>query len=279
MHDYVRGRRGVTESRIREFVAGRQGVTEEGENGGKWVTTESGTHIHIGEGGTIDKGPVALVGKSHEGASSHEREHGKQRDSHKLTGGSGRNFPPDVELSELPEIARKKLGNRFHDVRLATYGGGSQIEVRKRNSGMNGYTVGIAATYPVPNEDVLAVKKSLGGKSKPTGKNSADLTPEEKAEITGLRPDQHRTEIPSKQSLSVENLHAIPAGTTFELRDEKGQHLAGPYKAHGNGQFENLFEFRQDRSKMKDAETIHGLKEIWGDKDARIVPDVKESSP
>ena len=59
---------------------GNEARAEQEQDKGRWVTTESGTHIFI-EGGNITKGPAALVGKTQEEAHGHEREHGKAKDN------------------------------------------------------------------------------------------------------------------------------------------------------------------------------------------------------
>jgi len=58
-------------------------------------------------------------------------------------------FATVADIQLLREIAKKKLGKRFADVRIASYGGKKQIEIRAFSDGYHGRTKLIKATYQI----------------------------------------------------------------------------------------------------------------------------------
>ena len=78
------------------------------EDAGGWVTTESGTHVFI-ENGRITKGPAALVNKTHEEASKHEKEHGSESAN-------------EIKLDDGTRIHRDKRGWHHTDKKGYSYG-------------------------------------------------------------------------------------------------------------------------------------------------------------
>jgi hypothetical protein len=61
----------MTKKTIHVHIHEPQRTTDAEGGEGRWVTI-MGAHVHIGEGGKIDKGPAALVNKSEHGAHAHQ---------------------------------------------------------------------------------------------------------------------------------------------------------------------------------------------------------------
>lgn len=67
--------------------------------------------------------------------------------TNKTTGQAG--WPVETTVGELVAFARKTLGSRYHSTRVATYGGGTQVEVRAIKDGYNGRELVRKACYAI----------------------------------------------------------------------------------------------------------------------------------
>lgn len=61
-------------------------------------------------------------------------------------------FPVVTTVAELTEIARQKMGNRFHSVKVCVYGGGRQVEVRGIKNGYHGREMTREVCYDILGE-------------------------------------------------------------------------------------------------------------------------------
>lgn len=95
--------------------------------------------------------------------------------------GAGGGFPSKITFGELKNLAKKKLGTRYHSVVVRKYGGGSQIEVLATKDGYHGREIVRKATYPLPDES-----------AKPKEIPSKTATEEETAHFFRPKPEQGR---------------------------------------------------------------------------------------
>ena len=58
-------------------------------------------------------------------------------------------YPVQTTVGELVALARRKLGAAYAGVHVATYGGGTQVEVRNYVHGYHGRRIGRAQTYRI----------------------------------------------------------------------------------------------------------------------------------
>ena len=151
---------------------------QEPDSDGRWITVQpSGSHLFVGKGGEIDKGPEGLKGKSL-GEVDSDKQPGSK-------GGPAAEKSDDEKRAELAgmNMAKANLANlnpqQLHEIHAKMTGGGKKKEVKEATESQQEKIRQKAARPPMPRMEER--RKKLQDKAKNKEAKVASMTDEEKA--------------------------------------------------------------------------------------------------